>query len=234
MSHIKELREFGGHRAGASPASAPGGERCCGPQRSGAQGGGPACCPPESDTRQSNVPACGRQRLDIELLYVDLSVCTRCQGAEASLEEAISEVGRVLEATGVEVSVRKIHVRSEEEARELGFFSSPTIRLNGRDIQWDVRESRCDCCSQLADEDVDCRVWVYCGEEYTVPPKPMIVEAILREVYGGGGGPPEPPVRTKDVPDNLKHFWAASRKRTTGEESAPPPPPAEPVPSGHT
>jgi hypothetical protein len=182
--------------------------------------------------RQSNVPAGGPQRLDIELLYVDLSVCTRCQGAEASLEEPISEVARVLETTGVAVAVHKIHIQSEEEARVLGFVSSPTIRLKGRDIQWDVRESRCECCSQLVDEDVDCRVWVYRGQEYTVPPKAMIVEAILRELYGGGGR--ERPVRTKDVPDNLKQFWAARRRRATGEEPASPPPPTESVPSGHT
>ena len=40
------------------------------------------------------------RKLEIELLYLDLDVCTRCQGAEKNLEEAISDVKGVLEATG--------------------------------------------------------------------------------------------------------------------------------------
>ncbi|MFA5880862.1 MAG: DUF2703 domain-containing protein, partial [Eubacteriales bacterium] len=66
--------------------------------------------------------------LDIEFMYLDLSVCTWCQSTESNLEEAIAEVALVLKATGVNVNVKKIHIQSEEQARELGFISSPTIR----------------------------------------------------------------------------------------------------------
>jgi hypothetical protein len=126
-----------------------------------------------------------QRRIDVEFLYLDLSVCARCQGTEASLEEAISEVARVLEQTGVEIGVQKIYVKSDEQARALGFVSSPTIRVNGRDIQAEVRESVCDSCGDLCGGEVECRVWLYQGREYTVPPKGMIIDAILREVYGG-------------------------------------------------
>lgn len=83
--------------------------------------------------------------------------------------------------------VRKIHVQSEKQARQLGFISSPTIRINGRDIQLDVKESLCESCGDLCGEDVNCRVWVYQGKEYTAPPKAMIIDAVLREVYGTPG-----------------------------------------------
>lgn len=84
---------------------------------------------------------CVTRRLNIEFLYLNLSVCTRCRETGASLEEAVSEVAGVLEATGLQVAMRKIRVESEEQARELGFASSPTIRINGQDIQPDVKES---------------------------------------------------------------------------------------------
>jgi hypothetical protein len=184
---------------------------CCTP--SGeiyAEGVHSSCCSTKSGT-SNDVPS-AKRRLDIEFMYLDLSVCTRCQGAETSLEEAVSEVARVIEATGVEVVVHKINVQSEDQARELGFVSSPTIRINGRDIQLDVRESLCESCGDLCGEEVDCRVWVYQGKEYTVPPKAMIIEAILREVYGGTNQNSVVPARTGDVPENLKRFFAAGRK----------------------
>lgn len=151
------------------------------------------------------------RKLEIELLYLDLDVCERCQGTEKSLEEALAEVSRVLEATGVEVEVKKIHVQSEEQARQLGFVSSPTIRINGRDIQLEVRESLCESCGDLCGENVNCRVWVYQGREYTVPPKGMIIEAILRAVYGrpAEAGQEQP----RELPENLRRFFAGRQKR---------------------
>jgi len=157
-----------------------------------------------------------KRRLDIEFLYLDLNVCVPCQGTQSSLEEAISEVSRVLEATGIEVEIRKIHVQSEEQALELGFVSSPTIRINGRDIQLEVKESLCESCGDLCGDDVDCRVWVYQGKEYTVPPKGMIIEAILREVYREPNERAVTITPPAEIPGNLKRFFAArQRKKTT-------------------
>jgi len=171
------------------------------------------CCTADSSCCGPEQPANQPRRLEIEFLYLDLSVCTRCQGTKSTLEEAIAEAARVLEATGIQVTVRNIHVQTEEQARELGFVSSPTIRINGKDIQLDVKESLCESCGDLCGEDVDCRVWVYQGREYTVPPRAMIIEAILREVYGGADEIPEATRQIKDVPDNLKRFFAARRKK---------------------
>src|SRR5574341_868996 len=102
-----------------------------------------------------------QKQLVIELLYADLSVCTRCRETDLNLEEAISEVAQVVRATGVDVVVKKIHVQSEEQAQALRFVSSPTIRINGKDIQFELKESPCNSCGDLCGEDVLCRVWTY-------------------------------------------------------------------------
>ena len=66
-------------------------------------------------------------------------------------------------------------------------------------------------CGDICGGDVDCRTWTYMGEEYTVPPKALIVDAILKAVYGN------PPAATPDVtytmPDNLARFFDGVEKR---------------------
>lgn len=121
------------------------------------------CCdrqiksPPSSGTRTEKRP------LNIDFLYLDLSVCERCKDTETTLEEALEEVARVLKTTGVEVTLNKIHVRSEEQALAVGFLVSPTIRVNGRDIQMNFRESLCESCGTLCECEggVSCREWEY-------------------------------------------------------------------------
>ena len=153
-----------------------------------------------------------KRHIVIDFLLLDLSVCTRCQGTDTSLDEAISEVSQVLEATGVEVVVNKINIINEELAQANKFVSSPTIRVNGRDIQMDVKENLCEACGDLCGEEVDCRVWVYQGREYTVPPKAMIIEAILKEVYGGNKVS-DTNVQGYNIPQNLKNYYAAIKNK---------------------
>lgn len=181
---------------------------CCTPRVTGDQS---SCCTP----RSAEPPAAGseKRRLEIEFLYLDLDVCVPCRGTDSSLEEAIAEVSSVLEATGIEVNMRKIHVQTEEQALALGFVSSPTIRINGRDILLEVRESLCESCGDLCGDDVECRVWVYRGKEYSVPPKGLIIEAILREAYKEPGEDAPEPTRPAELPDNLKRFFAAKEKK---------------------
>jgi hypothetical protein len=121
--------------------------------------------------------------LDIEFLYLDLSVCTRCQASENNLEEALAEVAAVLKAAGYKVRLRKVNVNSRELAEKYKFISSPTIRINGRDVALTLKETACKECGDLCGDDVNCRVWFYEGKEYTEPPKAMLVNAILTEVY---------------------------------------------------
>lgn len=147
-----------------------------------------------------------KRNVTIDFLYLDLSVCERCQGADASIDEALAEVSKVLEATGIEVVLNKVNVNSEELADQYRFLSSPTIRVNGKDIQMGVKESYCKSCGDLCGDSVDCRVWTYQGKEYAVPPKALIIEAILKEVYGGNRDY-EADEQEYVMPENLKRFY---------------------------
>ena len=173
-----------------------------------------ACCGSQSKSPPASGARAEKRHLDIDFLYLDLSACERCQDTESSLEEAIEEIARILEATGVEVALNKIHVTSEEQAVALGFLVSPTIRVNSRDIQMNFRESLCESCSALCECEggVSCREWEYQGQWYTAPPKGLIIEAILKEVYGGVGEGRELSQKAEEAPDNLKRFFAGLLK----------------------
>jgi len=163
------------------------------------------CCCAGSDCCGAPAGKVEKKQIVIDYLYLDLSVCDRCQGAEDSLHEALKEVAKVLEATGTEVTVNKIHVDAREKAVAHKFLCSPTIRINGRDIQLDYKESLCESCGDLCGDKVDCRVWLYQGKEYTVPPKAMIIEAILKAVYGGLSE--DIAEKEYEIPDNLAYFY---------------------------
>ena len=103
-----------------------------------------------------------RKRVKIDFMFVDLQACARCGGTNANLATALDTVRSVLEAAGVEILVKKTLVDSEQKAMELSFVSSPTIRVNGRDIALQVRESNCASCGEACgcEGKIDCRVWV--------------------------------------------------------------------------
>ncbi len=156
--------------------------------------------------------------VEIDFLFLDLERCTRCKGTDANLEAALDTVRSVLAATGALVSLRKTLVGTEQQAMELGFISSPTIRVNGKDIALELKESRCDTCADACgcDGKIDCRVWIWRGQEYTEAPGPLIVDAILSAVYGTSGqrAPERGSSRqTGGIPENLKLFFASKTAR---------------------
>jgi hypothetical protein len=160
-------------------------------------------------------------KLTIDFLYLDLSTCTRCRGTDRSLEAALAAAGDVLSAAGVEVKVRKVHIRSEAEARSWRFVSSPTIRINGADIAFELRESSCgsEACVDGCGDQIACRVWMFGGREYTEPPVELIVDAILRQVYGPAGDLVED--RPYELPDNLQRFFADASAAPDTADPAP-------------
>lgn len=168
----------------------------------------------------SSEHCCGQQpqpekRIYIDFLYLDTTVCGRCQDTEKALDEAVSSVAVILGAAGYEVKVNKVNIATRELAVQYQFISSPTIRVNKRDIALELRESLCEDCGILCGDNVDCRVWVYNGVEYSAPPKELIVDAILREVYGtkqgeSEGGPYQ-------LPENLESYFSAKARKAKEE-----------------
>jgi hypothetical protein len=155
----------------------------------------------------------------IDFMYIDLEVCDRCRGTDANLEAALAEVSAVLKGAGREPIVRRTLVESEEQARALGFVSSPTLRVNGRDIALEFRQSRCESCESCScNGTVECRVWVWQGQEYTEAPQAMIVDAILQEVYGGLA-PQAVPAAQVEVPENLQRFFAGKAQVLSAQEA---------------
>lgn len=151
--------------------------------------------------------------VDIDFLFLDLETCTRCRGTEANISEALLRVESVLGEAGISVNVHKHLVDSEAKAKALRFISSPTIRVNGRDIALDLRESKCEACGEVcgAAGEIDCRVWFHQGKEYTEAPVPLIVDAILAGAYRGQ--PAASPGSGTGVPANLKRFFEAKAAR---------------------
>ena len=150
------------------------------------------------------------RRLTIELLALDLDTCGRCTGTGANLDAAIDTVAGVLREADVEVDVRKTVVSSARQAEQLRFESSPTIRINGRDIALDLRESNCGDCGDICgcEGQVDCRVWVWRGKEHTEAPKALIIDAVLRAY--SHAWEPAPKAKEFRLPDNLRNFFAAT------------------------
>ena len=155
-----------------------------------------------------------RRTVAIDFLFLDLSTCGRCLRTGANVEAALAALGDVLQATGTPVELRKIHVQSVEQARELEFVSSPTIRVNGRDIASEALESECgDGCG--CGPGASCRVWLHAGREHTAAPVAMIVDAVLAEVYAGTARVDSPPA-PYELPDNLARVFAARDAADSG------------------
>ncbi len=154
----------------------------------------------------------GKSRtVEVDHLYLDLTTCSRCRASDATLDAAVEIVRPVLDSLGASIEVRKTLVEAEEQARALGFVSSPTIRVNGRDIASELIESSCSECGELCgcDGGVDCRVWNYRGERHTEAPTGLIVEAILAEL-GPSGTARSGETPVAEVPENLKRFFAGA------------------------
>ena len=148
------------------------------------------------------------RNLQIDFLFLDLNSCTRCRGTDRSLGEALTVVADVLLAAGLAVEVNRVHVATEELARAWRFVSSPTIRVNGSDIALGLRESSCgsEACTDGCGDQIACRVWVFGNREYTEPPVELIVDAVLRQVYGPLSQQVED--RPYQLPENLRRFFA--------------------------
>lgn len=147
--------------------------------------------------------------LNIELVVIDLTVCARCVPTGDQLENAVRLLTPVAEAMGIEMKYQAIVVQSEAEAKHNALLSSPTIRINGRDIAQDIRESMCESCGDLTENNtaVDCREWHYRGNVYSSAPLPMLLEVVMDAMLNIDKEPPVAPAPLEALPENLKTYF---------------------------
>ena len=150
--------------------------------------------------------------VNVEYLYLDLKSCDRCIGTDKVLDEIMHALTPALETAGYKVSYSKTEMMTEELAGKYEFVSSPTIRVNGKDICQSVSENNCGCCSDISGTDVDCRVFEYNGKTYEVPPKEMIAESILQSVFGQKAA--DRSIKEYALPPNLKVFFKGKRSKS--------------------
>ena len=94
----------------------------------------------------------------IEILSFD-----GCPNREPTLDLARA----VVEELGLHAEIREVRVETAEEAERERFLGSPSVRVNGRDIEPEARDR--------ADFALGCRMYAGGG----VPPKELLVEALL-------------------------------------------------------
>ena len=164
--------------------------------------------------------------LEVDFLFLDKSVCEPCGGTEDALSKAIDLVKMPLNNMGIVTKVNKIHVLNNKIAIAEKFVTSPTIRVNGKDIDPAQTEDDCPSCGTLAGDNisVDCRTWHWQNEVFQSAPVGKIVEEIMSAAVllsAGEGGCCVKTCCSEDsmgetetleefvLPDNLKVFFDA-------------------------
>ena len=130
--------------------------------------------------------------VDVEFLVLDRETCQRCRTSGAALEDALAFLEEGFAAMDVAVSVQKIHVQTATQARRLGLEVSPTIRIDGQDIQPDFIASPCESAGEEClvpdgsngPTPIDCREWRYRGDTHVTAPPGLLVEALVRAAVG--------------------------------------------------
>jgi len=131
--------------------------------------------------------------IKIEVLYFD-----GCPNHAA----AVKRVREVLREGGVEAEVVEVNVHDEASAREVGFLGSPTVRVNGIDVEPSARSSR--------EYGMMCRTYSVEQKREGVPPKDLI-HAALREVLDSDSASHD----CCQVSTNSRGAPPASSKQTT-------------------
>ncbi len=175
--------------------------------------------PPHKEQKEEELPcSCAsdpetEKRVTVEYLYLDLNTCERCIGTDDVLDKVMMELTPALKMAGFEVEYNKKEMTTADIAARNRFQSSPTIRVNGRDICQTVAENSCGCCSDISGTDVSCRVFEYKGKTYELPPEEMLAEAILSAVFGQKDS--NCSCGEYELPDNLKEFYKGKSQKSS-------------------
>lgn len=109
--------------------------------------------------------------MKIEVLYL--------QGCP-NHHQTVERVRQALSAEGITHIVDEIEVQDENMAKALGFLGSPSVRINGRDIEEDARAGQ--------QAGFGCRTYLDGGRRSGVPPLAMIRKALLEAADAPDGG----------------------------------------------
>jgi hypothetical protein len=85
----------------------------------------------------------------------------------------IQDVQHVLAEEGIEADVRLINITNKEEAQRRGFVGSPTIIINGEDIEPGPQQ-------ELGHTRGNCRVYHHEGKLLVTPHKELIRKAVRK------------------------------------------------------
>ena len=75
-----------------------------------------------------NTNSKSNKTITIDFLYLDTSICTRCQDTENSIEASLQQISELLNTLSYQVKLNKIHIETKAQAMKYQFISSPTIR----------------------------------------------------------------------------------------------------------
>lgn len=160
------------------------------------------------------------KEIKVDYLFLDNQKCTRCKKTEDVLDKSFSELEKILSKAGYEFTLRKEHITNKEKAIEFQFVSSPTIRINGKDIALNLTENSCDDCGDLCGcgEDTQCRTWEFEGKTYEVPPVSLVLDRMLSTIYSTENGYEN---SSYNLPENLvKYFKGIDTKLVNLEEES--------------
>ena len=105
--------------------------------------------------------------MKIELLYTE--TCPH-------YKESLKILNKILNELSVEENIEMINIRNQKDADDNNFSGSPTVRINGNDVDPQFKNS--------GDYGFRCRVYFYSGTLYPHPPEEMVRNAI-REIRKG-------------------------------------------------
>jgi len=105
----------------------------------------------------------------IAMITVDILYNEACE----HYPKTIQYVKNILAEEGIDAVVNEINVATEEQAKQFNFVGSPTIRINGEDIESEAEQRQ----GHVRDT---CRVYNYKGQMYVTPQKEFIRAALKK------------------------------------------------------
>lgn len=118
----------------------------------------------------------------MKIQLLNILNCSWCLKTKKLIRDSLKELR-------VKANFEEVLINSDEKARKYNFVGSPTIRIDGKDIQEEVSKGICLPCEEISKTEetnefvkqeckCGCRTYFYKGRKYPYPPKDMIREAI--------------------------------------------------------